>query len=114
MRRVHLFLDNASSTNKNCFTMAWAMEMIQQGKLDFIHVSFMIPGHAKCVPDLLFSKISKTYNKSDVFTTEELQKVTFLMPKLLLMMVVLCQTGEISYQNTPNFRVFVASMTSCL
>ena len=45
VRRVHLFLDNASSTNKNCFTMAWAMEMIQQGKLDFIHVSFMIPGH---------------------------------------------------------------------
>ena len=75
VRRVHLFLDNASSTNKNCFTMAWAMEMIQQGKLDFIHVSFMIPGHTKFVPDLLFSKISKTYNKSDVFTTEELQKV---------------------------------------
>ena len=75
VRWVHLFLDNASSTNKNCFTMAWAMEMIQQGKLDFIRVSFMIPGHTKFVPDLLFSKISKTYNKSDVFTTEELQKV---------------------------------------
>ena len=58
VRRVHLFLDNASSTNKNCFTMAWAMEMIQQGKLDFIRVSFMIPGHTKFVSDLLFSKIS--------------------------------------------------------
>ena len=38
VRRLHLFLDNASSTNKNCFTMAWAMEMIQQGNLDFIRV----------------------------------------------------------------------------
>ena len=34
--------------------MAWAMETIQQGKLDFIHLSFMIPGHTKFVPDLLF------------------------------------------------------------
>ena len=77
VRRLHLFLDNASSTNKNCFTMAWAMEMIQQAKLDFIRVSFMIPGHTKFAPDLLFSKISKTYNKSDVFTTEELKNIIF-------------------------------------
>ena len=38
---LHLFLDNASSTNKNCFTMAWAMEIVQQGKLDFIRVTFI-------------------------------------------------------------------------
>ena len=31
--------------------MAWAMEMIQQGKLDFIHLLFMIPGHTKFVAD---------------------------------------------------------------
>ena len=53
--------------------MAWAWEMVQQGKLDFIRISFMIPGHTKFVPDQLFSKIAKTYNKSDVFTTVELQ-----------------------------------------
>jgi len=35
----------------------------------------MIPGHTKFVPDQLFSKIAKTYNKSDVFTTVELQNV---------------------------------------
>ena len=51
VRRLHLFLHNASSTNKNYYTMAWAMEMTQQGKLDFIRVSFMIPGHKKFVPD---------------------------------------------------------------
>ena len=35
----------------------------------------MFPGHTKFVPNLLFSKISKTYNKSDVFTTKELKNV---------------------------------------
>lgn len=28
-KRVHIFMDNACSTNKNCYTMAWAMEMVQ-------------------------------------------------------------------------------------
>jgi len=64
--------------------MAWAMEMFQQGTLDFIRVSFMIPGHTKFVPDLLFSKISKTYNKSDVFTTVELQKVILLYAEVVV------------------------------
>ena len=59
VRRIHLFLDNASSANKNCFTMAWAREMVQQGKLDFICISFMIPGHTKFIHDQLFSKIEK-------------------------------------------------------
>ena len=35
----------------------------------------MIPGHTKFVPDQLFSKIAKIYNKSDMFTTVELQNV---------------------------------------
>ena len=34
--RLHLFLDNTCSTNKNWYTMAWASKLIQQGKLDFI------------------------------------------------------------------------------
>ena len=38
---VHLFLDNTSSTNKNCYLMAWAYEMIQQGRLKFLRVSFL-------------------------------------------------------------------------
>lgn len=72
VRRLHLFLDNTCSTNKNWFTMAWALEMIQQGKLDFIRVSFLIAGHTKFTPDILFSKIAQSYNKSDVFCTGEL------------------------------------------
>ena len=41
----------------------------------FIRSSFMILGHTKFVPDQLFSKIAKTCNKSDMFTTVELQNV---------------------------------------
>ena len=55
--------------------MGWANEMVQQGKLDFVHLSFFIAGHTKFTPDLLFSKISQTFSRSDVFTTEELGEV---------------------------------------
>ncbi len=78
LRRVHLFLDNTSSTNKNCYLMAWAYEMIQQGRLSFLRVSFLIAGHTKFSPDLLFSRIAQTYNKSDVFSTQELKDVIAL------------------------------------
>ena len=75
IKRIHLFLDNASSTNKHFYTMAWAMEMVQQGKVSFLRVSFLIAGHTKFSPDLLFSRIAQTYNKSDVFTTAELGEI---------------------------------------
>ena len=52
--------------------------MIQQRKLSFIRISFLIAGHTKFSPDLLFSRISQTYNKSDVFNTEELKNVIAL------------------------------------
>ena len=55
--------------------MAWACEMIQQGKLSFVRISFLIAGHTKFSPDLLFSKIAQSYNKSDVFTTLELKEI---------------------------------------
>ena len=38
IRRIHLFLDNTCSTNKNWYSMAWAFEMVQQGKLDFARI----------------------------------------------------------------------------
>ncbi len=75
IHRVHLFLDNTSSTNKNCYAMGWAYEMIQQNKLTFLRISFLIAGHTKFSPDLLFSKIAQTYNRSDVFTTQELKDI---------------------------------------
>ena len=55
--------------------MSWAHEMLQQKKIDFLHLSFLIAGHTKFAPDLLFSKIAQSYNRSDVFTTEELKEI---------------------------------------
>ena len=75
IKRIHLFLDNASSTNKNFYAMAWAMEMVQQEKVSFLRLSFLIAGHTKFSPDLLFSRIAQTYNKSDVFMTAELGEI---------------------------------------
>ena len=78
LRRIHLFLDNTSAINKNWYMMAWALEMLQHGKLDFLRLSFLIAGHTKFSLDLVFAKIAKSYNRSDVFNTEELKGVIAL------------------------------------
>ena len=76
---LHLFLDNTRSTNNKFYVMAWACEMIQQeGRCDFIRISFLVAGHTKFTPNLLFSKIAKCYNQSDVFTTNELKDIIAL------------------------------------
>ena len=75
VRRIHIFLDNTVSTNKNRYTMSWASEMVQQDVFEFIRISFMIAGHTKFSPDHLFARISKSFNCSDVFTAEELKEI---------------------------------------
>ena len=55
--------------------MGWAYEMVRSKRIYFLQLSFLIAGHTKFSPDLLFSKIAQSYNKSDVFTTEELKEV---------------------------------------
>ena len=72
VRRVHLFMDNACSTNKNYYMLGWANELVQQEKFDFIRVSFLIAGHTKFAPDILFSKVSQSFSRRDVFNTTEL------------------------------------------
>ena len=74
IKRVHIFLDNAGSTNKNMYTMAWAMEMAHY-KFDIVRISFMIAGHTKFSVDQLFSRIAQPFNGSDVFNTTELGKI---------------------------------------
>ena len=65
-------MDNAGGTNKNAYTMVWALEMDQHQKLDFIRISFMIIGHTKFSVDQVFSRISQSYSQSDIFNTMEL------------------------------------------
>ena len=55
--------------------MAWALELVQHRKFEIVRMSFMLAGHTKFSVDQLFSQISQTFNRSDVFTTKELAGV---------------------------------------
>ena len=47
LQQLAIFLDNATSTNKNRYLFAWVMEMVRNGELEHIHITFMIAGHTK-------------------------------------------------------------------
>ena len=71
VRRVHVFMDNAGSMNKNQYMIAATLEIVQQGIMDSLRISFMIAGHIKFAPDQLFS-ITARNSFSDLFTESEL------------------------------------------
>ena len=73
IKRLAIFLDNATSTNKNKYLFSWAMEMVDKAELEHLHISFMIAGHTKFAPDRLFSIIGSAYKAEDVFTIDELK-----------------------------------------
>ena len=73
IKRLAIFLDNATSTNKNKYLFAWAMEMVSKGTISHVHISFMLAGHTKFAPDCLFATIGNAYKSADVFTINELQ-----------------------------------------
>ena len=75
IHRLAIFLDNATSTNKNKYLFSWAMEMVSTGELEHIHISFMIAGHTKFAPDRLFSTIGCAYKTEDVFTISDLKSI---------------------------------------
>ena len=50
MHHLAIFLDNATSTNKNRYLFFWAMEMVSSGKIDNVHISSLIAGHTKFHP----------------------------------------------------------------
>lgn len=75
VRRVCIFLDNATSTNQNRYILGWSMELVQHEVLDFIRVPFLIPGHTKFAPDRVFASIGSSYIHSDVFNVDELVAV---------------------------------------
>ena len=76
--RIHLFLDNACSTNKNFYMTAFCQELVQQEIFSFFRLSFMIAGHTKFNVDRLFSKIAISYNRSDIFNIDDLAAVVRL------------------------------------
>ena len=64
IHRLAIFLDNATSTNKNKYLFSWAMEMVSSGEIDHVHISFMVAGHTKFAPDRLFSVTGSAYKCS--------------------------------------------------
>ena len=75
IKRLHIFLDNTGSTNKNAYFMGWGMEIIQQKCVDYLRFSFLVAGHTKFDVDRVFSVTAKAFNSSDVFNTTELVNV---------------------------------------
>ena len=71
VNRIHIFLNNAGSTNKNQYFMAAVFEVVQQQIFSFFHVSFMIVGHTKFAPDRLFALCAKSFYSSDVFNERD-------------------------------------------
>ena len=76
IRRVHVFMYNAGSTNKNQYMMAVTLEILQQNGLDYFRISFMVAGNTKFAPDLLFSVTAGDFYVSDIFNERELVAVT--------------------------------------
>ena len=68
IKRVHVFLDNASLTNKNQYMMGSVFECVQHDILNYFRVSFMIAGHTKFAPDRLFALCAKSFYASDAFS----------------------------------------------
>ena len=69
---VCIFMDNATSTNKNRYLVGWSLQMVQHGVLDIIRTPFLLTGHTNFVPDCVFASIANSYNRSDVFNSHDL------------------------------------------
>ena len=54
------------------YLFAWAMEMVSNGSISHVHISFMLAGHTKFAPDRLFATTGNAYKSADVFTIDEL------------------------------------------
>ena len=72
VKRVSIFMDNATSTNKYRYLIGWALEMVLHGVLETIRTPFLVTGHTKFAPDRVFASVGNSYNKSDVFNCKEL------------------------------------------
>ena len=108
VRRVHVFMDNAGSTNKNQFMMAAVLEVVQQNILDYFRISFMVAGHTKFAPDQLFAITARDFYSSDIFNERELTEVMQRHASVMFDSgrIVRCWRDVVSkkYSNLPGIR----------
>lgn len=55
--------------------MSACLEVVQHRVLQYLRVSFMIPGHTQFAPDVLFPKIAKAFYAAGVFNEAELKLI---------------------------------------
>ena len=77
VRNITFCLDNARVC-KNKYLLAWANELVCQGRFDRIRFFYLVVGHTKFEPDRLFASIAKTFYKRDVFCIEMLKAIAEL------------------------------------
>eukprot|EP00171_Calliarthron_tuberculosum_P023270 IDg23270t1 len=73
-RFLRLYLDSAPYF-KSKFIVWWTAEMVIRGRFQRVVMSYVVPGHTKFEPDVLFSQISNRFYRKDVFQTSELLHV---------------------------------------
>ena len=74
VRNITFCLDNARVC-KNKYLLAWANELVDQGRFESVRFIYLVVGHTKFEPDRLFASIAKTFYKRDVFCIEMLQDI---------------------------------------
>ena len=74
VRNITFCLDNARVC-KNKYLLAWANELVEQGRFESVRFFYLVVGHTKFEPDILFASVAKTFYKRDVFCIEMLQAI---------------------------------------
>lgn len=77
VKNITFCLDNAKIC-KCKYLLAWADQVVNQGRFKSIRFFYLVVGHTKFEPDRLFSSIAKTFYVRDVFCIEMLQAIALL------------------------------------
>lgn len=86
IKHLRLIGDNAR-TIKSRYLIGWAYHLVQSNVFEKVDVNFMVPGHTKFKPDIIFSTISRAYHSQDIFDINDLvqaiQRFNFSLVVLL-------------------------------
>lgn len=74
IRLVEYHMDSCAGTNKSQFVYGGLGLIVATGKLDCIHVLYMVVGHTKFGPDLVARAIAGKYNSEDTLNHAMLNK----------------------------------------
>ena len=67
VRKMRYHLDSCSGTNKSQYVMGGLGMIVCTGRLDCVHVLYMVVGHTKFGPDLVARSIAGKFNNEDTF-----------------------------------------------